>query len=120
MYVLPKIHKQQVNGVYPSRPIISGIGNATEKISHFVDEHLKPLVPLIDSYVRDTTDFISKIENISDLPDRFFLVTLMSRHCTPTFQTTKVGGRCKSIAKAQTSIQGLILQHSGTTEAGPT
>ncbi len=76
MYVLPKIHKNKVNGVYPSRPIISGIGNATEKISHFVDEHLKPLVPLIDSFVRDTTDFISKIESISDLPDRYFLVTL--------------------------------------------
>ena len=62
--------------MYPSRPIISGIGNATEKISHFVDEHIKPFVSSIPSYIRDITDFISQIENITDLPDKFYLVTL--------------------------------------------
>lgn len=76
IYVLPKVHKNKNNGLYPSRPIISGIGNATEKISHFVDEHIKPFVPQIPSYIKDTTDFINKIESINDLPDRFYLVTL--------------------------------------------
>jgi len=76
LYVLPKVHKNKVNGLYPSRPIISGNGNATEKISHFIDKHLNPLVPKARSYIKDTTDFINKIENITDLPDLFYLVTL--------------------------------------------
>ncbi len=58
-YFLPKIHKKLVVG----RPIISGNGGPTEKISAFVDEHIKGYVKEFPSYVRDTTDFISKIEN---------------------------------------------------------
>ena len=55
---------------------MSGNNSPTEKISSFVDEHIKPFVPLIPSYIKDTTDFINKIQGISDLPDFFFMVTM--------------------------------------------
>ena len=57
------------------RPIISGNNSPTEKISAFVDEHIKMMVPLIPSYVRDTPDFIKRIENFSHRGD-FYLVTM--------------------------------------------
>ncbi len=53
-YFLPKIHKKVVKG----RPIISGNGCPTEKLSAFVDDHIKCFVKQLPSYVKDTTDFI--------------------------------------------------------------
>ena len=74
-YFLPKIHKENITG----RPIVSGNNSPTEKISAFVDEHIKMMVPLIPSYVRDTSlatpDFIKRIENFSHRGD-FYLVTM--------------------------------------------
>ena len=40
-----------------------------------MDEHIKSLVPLIESYVRDTPDFIRKITNFSHTGN-YFLVTM--------------------------------------------
>ena len=73
-YLLPKIHKAGNLG----RPIASGNGNPTERISEFVDSYLNPLVSHIPSYIQDTADFLRKLEgikhqNIFCLP---FLVTL--------------------------------------------
>ena len=68
-YFLPKIHKQNITG----RPIISGNNRPTEKISTFIDEHIKQFVPLTKSYVRDTPD--KKIEQFSHHGD-FYLVTM--------------------------------------------
>ncbi len=70
-YFLPKIHKIQVKG----RPIISGNGCPTERISAFVDEHIKQHVPTFPSYVKDTTDFIKKIRNLKT-NKRIILVTM--------------------------------------------
>ena len=64
-YFLPKIHKEKIT----ARPIISGNNSPTEKISAFVDEHIKMMVPLIPSYVRDTPDFIKRIVNFSHRGD---------------------------------------------------
>ena len=55
-YLLPKIHKQGC----PGRPVISGCGTPTEKISLFVDQKVRPLVPEIKSYIKDTNDFLHK------------------------------------------------------------
>ena len=74
LYTQPKIHK----GVLPPpcRPIVSGNDSPSERISQFVDYFLKPMVPLIPSYVKDTSDFIRKIENLPDIPDNCYLATL--------------------------------------------
>ena len=71
-YIVPKIHKPG----NPGRPIVSSCGSPTEGISHFVDYHLAPLVRDIPSYIRDTTDFLNKLQLITNLPSETLLVTL--------------------------------------------
>ena len=55
-YMPPKIHKGLTPP--PGRPIRSCNGCPTEKISEFVDFFLKPIVPKLKAYVKDTTDFV--------------------------------------------------------------
>ena len=57
-HLLPKIHKAN----NPGRPVISSINCHTSRISEFVDYYLQPEVKKLKSYVKDTTDFIKKIE----------------------------------------------------------
>ena len=71
-YLLPKIHKAGC----PGRPVISGCNTPTEKISKFVDHHLRPLVLNIESYIKDTNDFLRKLKNIGTLPDGAILCTI--------------------------------------------
>ena len=71
-YILPKIHKPGC----PERPIASSCGAPMERISHFVDLHLGPLVRDIPSYIKDTTDFLQKLQTVGDLPADALLVTL--------------------------------------------
>ena len=73
-YMLPKIHKRKVNP--PGRPIVSGNGCPTERISQLVDFFLQPTVKALPSYVRDTTHFLHKLINLGDLPDNCLLATL--------------------------------------------
>ena len=56
-YLLPKIHKDPYN--LPGRPIVSGFGGSTEKISQFVDHFIGSLVPLSQSYIRDSAHLIN-------------------------------------------------------------
>ena len=71
-YLLPKIYKKGC----PGRPVISGCNTPTEKISAFVDRQLKPLVPQIPSYVKDTNDFLNKLKDMGRFPEGAILVTI--------------------------------------------
>jgi len=71
-YILPKVHKPG----NPGRPIVSSNSNPTERISHFVDYHLQPLVHKLPSFVKDTNDFLNKLLTIGNLPANSLLVTL--------------------------------------------
>ena len=71
-YILPKIHKQG----NPGRPIISSNGHPTERISEFVDYHLKPVVQTLPSFNKDTTHFLLQLQKLGPLPDNAILVTL--------------------------------------------
>ena len=71
-YILPKIHKQG----NPGRPIVSSNGHPTERISQFVDYHLKPLVHTTPSFIKDTTHFLNKLNELGRLPSNAILVTL--------------------------------------------
>lgn len=70
-YLLPKIHKEG----NPGRPIISANGHPTEKISEFIDYHLRPFVKELPSHIKDTTDYINKTPK-ENLPENTILVTM--------------------------------------------
>lgn len=61
-YALPKIHKNTKNP--PGRPILSGNGAITENLSGLIDEHIRPFVLTIPSYVRDTIHLLQIIEGV--------------------------------------------------------
>ena len=58
-YTLTKTHKPTPVG----RPIVSGSGCPTERISSFVDPLLQPITKKQESYIKDTTHFINFIEH---------------------------------------------------------
>ncbi|XP_053899191.1 uncharacterized protein LOC128845033 [Malaclemys terrapin pileata] len=68
-HLLPKIHKPG----NPGRPIISGIGTLTAGLSGYLDSLLRPYTP---SYLRDTTDFLRKLQCIGVLPENTILATM--------------------------------------------
>ena len=74
LYLLPKIHKNK-NPV-PGRPIVSANNSPTERISEFVDYFLKPIVKTTKSFIKDTTDFINKIEALPPLTENAILCTV--------------------------------------------
>ena len=71
-YILPKLHKPGV----PGRPIVSSCRASTEIISQFVDYHLGPLVCKIHSYIKDTSDFLLKLQTVTNVPTDSLLVAL--------------------------------------------
>ena len=77
-YGLPKVHKSQeilraisdqnaqcIEVLRPNdlkfRPIVGGPQCATHRLSNFLDIILKPIATGVDSYIRDTPDFLNKL-----------------------------------------------------------
>ena len=60
----------------PGRPVISESGFYTENISAFLDFHLKPIAAKVKSYIKDTNDFLRKLQNLPKLPDDVILCTI--------------------------------------------
>ena len=78
-YQLPKVHKIKYPAErtdVPGRPIISSINSPTAAIARFVDYYLQPITQKLKSYIKDTTDFLNKLENIGSLPENSILVTM--------------------------------------------
>ena len=73
MYLLPKIHKRLFD--VPVRPVISNCGTPTEKVSEFLDFHLKPVMMEGKSYVKDTGHFLEKLRELGRVPENSILVT---------------------------------------------
>ena len=71
-YTRPKIHKTG----NPGRPVVSSLNCYTNTISKYIDFHLQPIVKNIPSYVRDTTDFLQKLDKVKHVPNDCLLVTL--------------------------------------------
>ena len=74
LYLLPKVHKNQ--NPPPGRPIISANQSPTERISAFVDTFIRPIVTTGKSYIKDTTDFINKLDDVGKTEDGSLLVSL--------------------------------------------
>ena len=71
-YMLPRIHKPE----NPGRPVASSVSCYTTSISQNVDHHLQPHVKESKFYVKDSTDFIKKINNLGKIPKNSILVTM--------------------------------------------
>ena len=71
-YILPIIHKQG----NPQRPIVSSNGHPTGILSQFVDYYLQPLIKPTNSFIKDTTGFLTKLKQLGHLPNNAFRATL--------------------------------------------
>ena len=74
-HISPKIHKED----NPVRPVVSSINCHTANISKYVDYHLQPTVKQIPSFVKDSNDFINKINAVKSVPKNSYLVTMDAR-----------------------------------------
>lgn len=78
-YILPKTHKTPNDDLplkYPGRPIVSACNSLTENISKYVDYVLKPSMMQLPSFIKDTSDFITKVKNLKLQSKNSYLVTL--------------------------------------------
>ena len=60
---MPKVHKPKI----PGRPAVSSIECHTSIILKFVDHFLHPHAKLLPSYIKNTSDFINRINEIEDI-----------------------------------------------------
>ena len=74
-YGLLKIHKN-LHLFPPLRPIVAGYNSATVKLSEYVDSYLKPAARKSFSYVRDTTHFLNRLKERSNIPHKTFMVKM--------------------------------------------
>ena len=72
IYFLPKIHKKLHN--VTGLPVISNCATLTEKCLELLDYHLKPLMKKGQLYIKDSSDFIKKAQNLSLIPENANLV----------------------------------------------
>lgn len=70
-YLLPKIHKLG----NPGRPIVSACSCPTMHISAYVDIVLQPLVKETRAFLKDTTDFLVAIQDVSYSGTNTFMAT---------------------------------------------
>ena len=73
MCLLPKIYKRLEN--VPGRSVISNCDTPTEKVSEFLDYHLKTTMQSAKSYIKDTSNFLKKLNELGKLPENAILVT---------------------------------------------
>lgn len=74
-YLFPKIHNDpekwsKPNEIPPGRPIVSDCGSETYQTAQVLDFYLNPLSSTHSSYIKDTYDFVNKINKIQ-IPEKF-------------------------------------------------
>ena len=72
LYFLHKILKRLYD--VPGRSLISNCGTHTETVSEFLEHHLKPIRQEGWSYIKDTEDFLKKVQIIGKNPQDSILV----------------------------------------------
>ena len=70
-YLLPTINREN----NPGRQIVSANGYQTEQISEFIDFHLRPFVENHPSHIKDTTDYLKIMKNLT-IPENTTLVIM--------------------------------------------
>ena len=87
MYLLPKIHKGPCDVL--GCPVILNCGTATEKVSEFLEYHLKPVMKGGKSYIKDINNFLEKLKKAGQVQLQqiwvgytlVFLVILVLKQC---------------------------------------
>ena len=74
-YLLPKFHKRTMN--VPGSLVISNNGTATERVSSFLDFHLKNITPTIPHILEVTGDFSYRKEQLQNIPEGTLLVSFV-------------------------------------------
>ena len=64
------------NQVTLAPPIVRSVNCHTTNISKYINYHLQPVVIQITSYIKDTNNFINKINDIGNIPPNSNLVTM--------------------------------------------
>ena len=77
-YLLPKIHKETnkwtvPDKIPPGRPIVSDVNSESYAISKFIDYHLAPYATSHPAYVKNTYDFLDKIQTIKTHPNALLI-----------------------------------------------
>ena len=62
LYLLPKVHKNVT--LVPGRPIVSANESSTERVSAFVDNFPAPIIKTGRIFIRETSDFLQKLQDI--------------------------------------------------------
>ena len=104
-YGLPKIYKK-FDRFPPLRPICSGFNPCTSKLSEFADAFLKPLAQESSSYIKDTSDFVQKIEtDVAPLltHSKTFLVTMYVSSLYPNIYHQEGIDACETALNTRTS-----------------
>ena len=78
----PKIHKPRSLG----RLVVSLLNCHTANISKYIDYHLLPVAKQIPSYIKDTNDFINKINGNENIPPNSYFVTMEVKSLYTTCQ----------------------------------
>ena len=79
-YLLPKIHKDPNTWtvpyeIPPGRPIVSDCGSESCRSAEYIDHFLNPLSQKHSSYIKDTYEFVNKINTI-DIPPGAMLFSI--------------------------------------------
>ena len=75
-YILHFTQNTQTRKPSTSNSTVSSNDHPTEILSQFVDYYLQPLIKPTNSFIKDTTDFLTKLKQLGHLPNNAFGVTL--------------------------------------------
>ena len=71
-YTKPQIHKEDI----PGKQVISSVNCHSSKILEYADYHLQPIVWEIPSYIKDTSEFLRKLQPIAEISENSYLIAL--------------------------------------------
>ena len=98
----PKMHKKH----YPLRTIINGQKHATENMVEVVENELSENVKNLDSYIQDTTDFLNKLNTVSQpLPPGSILFCLDVKALYPSVPRKEARDACKEALENRSNHQ---------------
>ncbi|XP_071153747.1 uncharacterized protein [Mytilus edulis] len=96
----PKLHKRN----HPVRTIINGRNHPTEKIAEIVENELSENVRNLPTYIKDTTDFLNKLNAIQQpLPDNAIMFCLDVNKLYPSVPRKEAREACKSALENRTN-----------------